>query len=430
MPAAGARHGLLAEEQGHSPCPGNGLRLMYFAPADMLVPRVERKCTASFCEALTRAGVDVHLVSLDVRLEYDEPTRTMDPREVYGIRSPFPMTTLPTLLRQTSSDLAVTAHRFVSYSAYSAWWALARRGLLRGGRTVFWFRNYLLALPFLTLKALSPERLSLLFEIDSPPRGPRGLALRHMDGLVSVSRIMADELRSRPGVDPERVLVAHQGVDLDLIESMRLPKLDARTRLGLPLDRRLAVYTGKVYRGYGEIELLLATAAHLPTDVLMLIVGGRSDHVEAYRRRVQREGIENVRFTGFVTPAEVFHYQSAADVLVTYYPSGIPLNRYRASPGKLFEYMASHRPIVTADHPALREVLGPDSACFVEPDRPDLLAAAIRQVLADEALGLRMSRRAHADVQGFTWDQRVQRVLGFLHGIHGSGRPKEDRGRR
>jgi glycosyltransferase involved in cell wall biosynthesis len=76
---------------------------------------------------------------------------------------------------------------------------------------------------------------------------------------------------------------------------------------------------------------------------------------------------------------------------VMYYPSELSINKYRASPGKLFEYMAAKRPIVTADFPALREALGPDAALFVEKDNPDALAAGIRAVLGDEDLGERLA---------------------------------------
>jgi D-inositol-3-phosphate glycosyltransferase len=110
----------------------------------------------------------------------------------------------------------------------------------------------------------------------------------------------------------------------------------------------------------------------------------------------------------------VYDYQSAADVLVTYYPGDLELNRYRASPGKLFEYMASQRPIVTADYPALRELLSPSAAMFVERDRPDLLAAAIARVLADPDLADAMAKQAYADVQGFSWQRRAERVQQFV----------------
>jgi glycosyltransferase involved in cell wall biosynthesis len=114
----------------------------------------------------------------------------------------------------------------------------------------------------------------------------------------------------------------------------------------------------------------------------------------------------------------VFHYQMSADVLVSYYPSELALNPYR-SPGKLFEYMASRRPIVTADYASVREVLRPDSALFVEPDDADALADAIRRVLNDDDLAARLADGAYEDVRGYTWDARAERVHSFALEILG-----------
>jgi glycosyltransferase involved in cell wall biosynthesis len=214
-------------------------------------------------------------------------------------------------------------------------------------------------------------------------------------------------------MEPDRVLVAHQGVNLDAIEEERLDKTEARKRLELPLDRRLAVYTGKVHHWSGEVDLLLKVAPRLPPDTDLIIVGGRDDHAEPLRVRVRDEGITNVRFIGFVAPADVFRYQMAADALLSYYPSDNPLNDYR-SPGKLFEYVASKRPIVMADYPGPAEVLSPGAALLIERDDPEKLADGVRRVLCDEPLGNRLARQAYDDVQLYTWKERAARVPQFV----------------
>jgi glycosyltransferase involved in cell wall biosynthesis len=96
-----------------------------------------------------------------------------------------------------------------------------------------------------------------------------------------------------------------------------------------------------------------------------------------------------------------------------YYPGDLEqLNRYR-SPGKLFDYMASRRPIVAADYESMHEVTGEDSVKFVAPDRPDLLADALRTVLSDPESAQAMADRAYERVQEFTWDRRARLVCEF-----------------
>ena len=63
-----------------------------------------------------------------------------------------------------------------------------------------------------------------------------------------------------------------------------------------------------------------------------------------------------VTFTGLMPPAEVAARLREADVLVLPNPASAISSEF-TSPLKLFEYMASGRPIVASDLPSLREVL-------------------------------------------------------------------------
>jgi glycosyltransferase involved in cell wall biosynthesis len=386
---------------------------MYFAPSDVLIPRVDRQSIMRFCEAVAEVGWSVELVTLNLRVEFDEPTRTRNLFEVYGVEESFRVTTLPSWQRQSREGYRLLAGwRALAYLGLAA-----RRSLFRRGDDVFVFycKNYLLAWGLVALRKLLGSRALVLFEAHVPPSGrlARGV-LKHVDGVIPVSRILGRELTEHLAIPPERILVAHHGTNMQLIERSRVSREEARKRLGLPLDRQLAVYTGKVNAEYREINYLIEAAEALPPTTEMVIVGGRDDQVALLRERVRANGASNVRFTGFVAPSEVFAYQSAADVLVSYYPGDLAINRYRASPGKLFEYMAAQRPIVTADYPALREVLSPEAAFFVERDRPALLAEGISKVLANQDLAEALADQAFEDVAEFTWDRRARRVRDFV----------------
>ena len=174
------------------------------------------------------------------------------------------------------------------------------------------------------------------------------------------------------------------------------------------------VYTGKLYPGYDEIEYMVrAAATPACRDFLFVLVGGRDDHVAAWRAVAEKRGISNVIFPGFVPPADVHQYHLAADVLLLYYPSSIATGAF-VSPGKLFGYMAAGRPIVAVDLPVLREVLGdPPAATLVPADEPTALAQAIAQVINDPEGAGRLADTAKERVAEFTWDARAERVMSF-----------------
>jgi glycosyltransferase involved in cell wall biosynthesis len=106
--------------------------------------------------------------------------------------------------------------------------------------------------------------------------------------------------------------------------------------------------------------------------------------------------------------------------------SGVDTSRWM-SPMKVFEYMASGRPIVISDLPVLREVLRPDvDALMVEPEDPDALIAALEQLRDDPDLGARLAASALERVRSeFTWELRARRILArFMPDATGApGRP-------
>jgi glycosyltransferase involved in cell wall biosynthesis len=142
-----------------------------------------------------------------------------------------------------------------------------------------------------------------------------------------------------------------------------------------------------------------------------LLVGGRQDDVERMRRTVKENDWRNIEVVGHVSPSEVPFYQVAADILVLPNSAQAEISRSYTSPLKLFEYMAAERPIIASDLPSLREVLNEDNALLVTPDDANALAAALRQLLADPALGQRLAHHARRDVEAYSWRARAEQIL-------------------
>lgn len=383
------------------------MKLVYFAPADIQIARVDRQSIVHFCSALREIGVDVVLVALRIGL-LDVETQRGDPLELYRIGSPFPVRTIRVPVRQESHGWWIALNRLVAYSIV---------GVREAGRgspaSVFYVKNYGPALVFLVLRTLRLP-VQLVFEAHVPPRNMmQRLALRNAALVVANTHALASDLVARGDVGANRVIATHQGVDLDRLNAERISRAEARRGLDLPEDKELVVYTGKIYRGYREVEYILEAAKRFrdKSSVLFVLVGGRADHVSDIRKQAEAEGSTNVVFTGFIPPTVVPRYQFAADILLLYYPSGMELNKYR-SPGKLFEYLAVGRPIVAADLPVLQEVLGEEpAAVLVRQDDPEALATAISDLLGDEARAHELSKRGLALAAGFTWKKRAESIV-------------------
>ena len=227
-------------------------------------------------------------------------------------------------------------------------------------------------------------------------------------GLIVHSEYAAAAYR-RIGIGPECLLVAHNGVEAP--RSHPSPaKAEARRRLGLPADRAIAVYAGRINARKG-LDQVLAAAALRP-EILFLLVGSEgAGPVE--RRAASRD---NVRILPWCARAELPLRLAAADILLV--PAArAPLERYGdcVLPMKLFAYLAAGRPILAPRSPDTAELLRDgETALLVTPDRPAEAAAALDRLLGDAALAARLAARARELAGNLTWDHRAERIAGFL----------------
>jgi glycosyltransferase involved in cell wall biosynthesis len=235
-------------------------------------------------------------------------------------------------------------------------------------------------------------------------RHPRSL------GFVLHSDFAAQSYR-RIGVNPESILVAHNGVEPRRMGE-RLDKAAARALLGLPGERRIAVYAGRINgeKGLGQILAL----ADLRPEVLFLLIGseGRGAIEEQAATRA------NVRVLPWAAPADLAAWLYAADVLLIP-PSRAPLERFGncVLPMKLFSYLAAGRPILAPEAPDTAELLRHgESAFLVRPDDPEAASAALDRLLQERALAARIAQAALALSDRLTWDSRAEKITAFLEG--------------
>ncbi len=209
-------------------------------------------------------------------------------------------------------------------------------------------------------------------------------------------------LKEQFGVPEEKIMLERNAVDVDTFG--KLSKEDAREQLGLEQRQRIAVYTGHLYEWKGADTL--AKAAAFTPDVQCIFIGGAPADIEQFR--TQWGAQSNIHVVGHVEHELVPVWQSAADVLVLPNSGKEEISVHYTSPMKLFEYMASARPIVASDLPSIREVLPADIAYYATPDDPASFASAIGMAMRD-ASGRGLNARALAEI--YTWKNRAERIL-------------------
>jgi glycosyltransferase involved in cell wall biosynthesis len=382
------------------------LSLVYFADTQIPSRATNGIQVMHMCEAFAAVGANVTLVH-PYRFGNRPEGLEADVWAFYGTQPTFRRVTLPTPLtfRLSSRRRLSRALRLPALSTYVLQRSLpGRNPFVAYGRSILGLRLASTArrLPWGACRGV-------VAELHDIPRAKRAWeALTAVDGIVVISaELERDLLRTRPDL-ADRIRVEHDGFDHRLPDSLPRRTADARGTLGLPADRPLVVYAGRVTTGKGA--RLLVRAASLLPDVHFALVGKvyEDDLLDLGKRS------GNVTFAGFVPPATVGRYLAAADVLAMPTDSSLPYARY-TSPLKLFEYMASSKPIVSSDLPALREVVshGHNALLFTAGD-VIAFVSAVRTVLADPSLADRIGRQARMDVDRFSWNSRAERILDWL----------------
>ena len=208
-------------------------------------------------------------------------------------------------------------------------------------------------------------------------------------------------------------VISPNGVELERFADLP-DKTTARFQSGLK-EATTVMCTGHLYAGRG-VELFLQLAKeYQDKGVEFVWVGGNQAEIDAWKSKAN--GLDNVTFTGFIPNNELPLYQAAADVLLMPYGHHIGISSGKgnsarvSSPMKMFEYLASGRPILSSDLPVFREVLNERNAIFCKPEDLAEWKKALADVLADPSKQQALSAQAVEDAKQYTWQERARRIL-------------------
>lgn len=367
------------------------MKLYYIANVRIRAEQAHGIQIVKMCEAFAALGNEVTLVlpSLGAHI---------DVFAAYGIKKNFRIRYLPTInvpLRLTGAFTLLV----LSFAIAVRVWLLRQRGeavIYTRGETALFIE------PFLS------RRFALVWETHIKPRNPmryRRVA-RRARALIAVTKHYAQEIPALWGISPAKVLYTPDAVDVDDFLHPE-PPTTARKRLGLPLDKKIALYAGRIDSWKG-VDTLLEASELLPEHIQIVIMGGTEEQITQLRSRYPR-----VRFLGYRPYAELPDNQSAADVLVLTGDPNSSVARFYTSPLKLFTYIASGIPIVAADLPAFRDVLSEREAFFFEPNAAALAETLLFAIAHPEDAASR-ARAARQKVQAFSWTARARAISAFV----------------
>ncbi len=226
-----------------------------------------------------------------------------------------------------------------------------------------------------------------------------------IDGRIVVSRTA---LRLISKYFAGRYRIIPNGVDVGRFcpEVEPLPQFD---------DGKLNVlFVGRLERRKGLPHLLQAFALlkqELP-DLRLIVAGGDGGMLAPCQRFVERAGLTDVVFAGYVPDAELPRYYRSAHVFCA------PNTGAESQGLILLEAMASGVPVVASSIEGFREVITDgQEGLLVPPGDGEALARALYRLLCDRSLREAMAQRGLTTVRRYAWERVAAEVLECYHQV-------------
>jgi colanic acid biosynthesis glycosyl transferase WcaI len=319
----------------------------------------------------------------------------------------YVVSALVTLLRSPKYDV-VTAMTDPPMMALVA--ILATRA--RGGKAAYWLQD------------MYPQLAGRLGAVDE--RGPAYRLLlrlahwmyRHCDLVIAVGPRLAREAIAS-GADPARVAVVHNWTDTTQVRPVEPANNTFLRAQGLE-GRFVVLYSGNAGRAHTFTAVMEAARRLRDERDIEFVFIGAGNALAGLKAEVARDGLENVRFLGYLPRSDLAMSLSSASVaLVTERPEVVGL----LVPSKTYSILAAARPVLYLG-PADSDVatIVRENACgiVIDPEDADTLVQVIRRLRDDPAEAAAMGGRGRsAAVTEFDrhhgtglWERAVARLVG------------------
>lgn len=235
-------------------------------------------------------------------------------------------------------------------------------------------------------------------------------AVKSADAVAVICEGLRGDLIAR-GIDPAKIIVSPNGVDLDLFGDPP-PRDDAlAATLGLAAADTVIGYIGSFYDYEGVDDLIAAMPALVAAQprARLLLVGGGPMETALKAQAAASSAAPHIHFVGRVPHDQVERYYSLIDVLA--YPRKKMRLTDLVTPLKPLEAMAQGKLVAASDVGGHRELIedGVTGTLFT-PDDPSAIAAALANLVENRGMWAERKRAARMFVESHrNWSSNILR---------------------
>lgn len=343
------------------------------------------------CEAFGNSGVEVELI-----IPNNKSTINQDPFDYYGVKKNFKITQIWCLKWSSFGKIGFWVESITFALSASIYFMFKQR--------IIYTRS---------------ENVALLAKI----LGKKVVWEAHMGHFNLVTKliiyfkirlvVITSGLKNfyiSHGLPKDCILVASDAVDINQFD-IEIEKDNERTKLNLPTDKKIILYTGHLYPWKGT-DTLARSSEFLSSETTIIFIGGTPWDLASFKEKYS--SMKNIMILGQKSHIEIPLYLKAADILVLPNSAKEDISRLYTSPMKLFEYMTSKVPIIASNLPSIREIVDESMVYFFPPDDPVSLANVIKEVLNDYQQALKKASKTFEVAKEYSWDKRAANILKFI----------------
>lgn len=377
------------------------MRLIYVANVRIPSERAHGIQIMNTCSGLVSTGVEVELW-----IPENKGNNKEDPFEFYGLPKNF-------------SILYLSGYSFFNAKFFGKVLFLIRSLLFSASivQRMFSRADYKNAIFYgredIMLYILSFFTKNIFWESHMGGRGFFAKELmKKSRGIVCISMGILSFYKNM-GIDERKLLLSPDAVNMSIFSEAKTMMKDHGNIKGVPKDAFVVMYSGSIgsYAWKG-VDVFLDAIKYLKDDNIRFVVVGGSPKEVSKLKDIYSD--ERIVFIGQVRPHLVSSFLISADVLVVPNKAGDVLSEHYTSPMKLFEYMASGRPIIASSLPSIREILSERTAVFFKPNNSRDLAQKIEEILKNPDMYEGLSHSAYEEVRQYTWVKRAQYIKDFI----------------
>lgn len=221
--------------------------------------------------------------------------------------------------------------------------------------------------------------------------------------IIAVSEFTKkDILENYKKISPEKIEVTYEACEGDLLQS---PYEDSKILERYDIIKPYIVYVGNAYphKNLERLAIAFQEVIENKKNLKLVLVGNEDYFYRRLKNFVRDKKINNIVFAGYVPDHDLDTIYFNAEIFIwpsLYEGFGLPP----------LEAMVGGVPVVSSDHPCMKEILG-DSAYYFNGRKKKEMAESIKKILDSEELRNDLIRKGYEQVKKYSWEKMARKTL-------------------